>query len=135
MPFDRPDGLSKDNGANQAPRGIVDLQQQLDAHRQHDESQSYLGQVLSYVWGGDERSLKSLEELGVKAEFADRSSDGQVLSEIREQAAAQVKPDRGAIARQDEISRYASGFLKTGASSCAAGWDLPGRWLCLPWIR
>ncbi|HEY9869199.1 MAG TPA: hypothetical protein V6D08_08535 [Candidatus Obscuribacterales bacterium] len=115
MPFDRPDGLSKDNGANHASGGLVDLQQQLEAHRQHDESQSYLGRVLSFVWGGDERSLKSLEELRVKAETAGKSGDGQALSKLREQAAAQVKSDREAIAMQDEISRYAGGFLKTAA--------------------
>jgi hypothetical protein len=115
MPIDRPEGLLKDNGADPASGGLVDLKQQLEAHRQHDENQSYLGRVLSSVWGGDERSLKSLEELRVKVETAQKSGDRQSLFKLQEQVAAQVKSDHEAIARQDEISRYAGGFLKTGA--------------------
>src|SRR5215813_623234 len=94
---------------------LADLRRQIKSHEDHDESKSYLGRAISFVWGKDEQSLARLQDLQRQTESAQQSGDTQMAAKLQTQIADQVTADRKEVELQDEINHYAGGFLKTGA--------------------
>src|SRR5215468_5861415 len=94
---------------------LADLRRQIKSHEEHDESKSYLGRAVSFVWGSDEQSLARMQDFKRQVESAQTTGDTEMAARLQAQIADRVSADRKAVELQDEVNHYAGGFLKTGA--------------------
>jgi hypothetical protein len=108
------DRTSRDGGDSE-PAALERLRQEIELHRKNESSQSYLSRGISALYGKDGTALERLEKLSDQADKAKQSGDAAALARLAKEAETAVSKHREALATQQEITHYASGFLKTAA--------------------
>jgi hypothetical protein len=91
------------------------LRLQIEAHKKQDASRSLLGQAVDAVWRSDDRSLQQMEALLAEGEQKAKAGDTAGLASMEKNIQERIKADQQAVATQDQVSGYGTGFLKTAA--------------------
>lgn len=127
------DQYIRDNAQQQgvdlgAVLAVQAMQQEIDLHRQHDKSRSYLGQAINFIWRQDENRLNDLEQLKDKTETALQSGTVGDTKKLVQDVQEKITRDQKAIGLQDEIGHYGSTLLKVGALFYGGkvGWGATG---------
>lgn len=93
-------------GRSQDDTSLAALQQQIQQHEKQTEQRGLLTRAVALVWHKDDDSLDQLKELEKKA----KATNGAGFeNQIRDGIAA----DRKAVASENDVLHYATGFVKT----------------------
>ncbi|MBI4533731.1 MAG: hypothetical protein HY711_07265 [Candidatus Melainabacteria bacterium] len=113
MPGDVQIPQTEARGANANSSPTEALMSQIEAHREHERSQSYLGKTVGAIWRNDNESLQELEMLYAQAQHKSNSKDVAAVAAMQKTITDHIQADKLSLSRQDEIIGYTTGFLKT----------------------
>jgi hypothetical protein len=108
----------------EAERALVNLRDELQAHKDHEKSQSYLGTLFSSFNSSYGSSAAELQTAARNLEDAKKRGDKDALRRYTEQAEQLVEADRKTLNTQSEINHYAGSFAKGVGLFARGPWAL-----------
>lgn len=90
----------------------TDLAKAIADHEKADGQKSWLDRTVELVYSADKQSLQTLRDLERQATQNEAKGDTVAQARLAQTAKEAIENDRKAVAHQQEVNFYASGFLK-----------------------
>lgn len=90
----------------------TDLVKAIAEHEKAEGQKSWLDKTVELVYSADKQSLQSLKELERQATQNEAKGDTVAQARLAQTAKEAIEKDKKAVAHQQEVNFYATGFLK-----------------------
>jgi hypothetical protein len=114
--------------SKEATDALKRLDAEIKDHKKQEKEQSYLSFAFDFLYTKDEKSLKALEAMKVKAEEALKKGDVAAVEGMTKNVNKQIDEDQRARGWQKDINFYGSTGVKVGAVMFGGpiGWAATG---------
>lgn len=105
--------LSAGGASSESNASLMKLRQVIADHEKADRQRGLISRGAAALYTADDRSLADLKDMAADLELAMKEGDRQKLKTLHTAIDEKIEGDRKAVERQNDISHYASAFLKT----------------------